>query len=262
MEHRAETSRGDVELMGVPVDAITLDGAAELVAARAAGGEGGWVVTPNLDILRRAVVDPEFRRLYDQTTLRLADGMPLVWAASLRGTPLPGRAAGSDLIFALAAHAARRGVPLHLVGGNPGTADKTAARLRELHPSLRVGGIECPPVGFERNEALVRSMIERLGTAGPGIVLVALGCPKQERLIEIMRPHMPGSWFIGIGITFSFVADEVRRAPRWMQSCGLEWVHRLVQEPRRLAKRYLVDGLPFAARLLGRSWLEGRRRAA
>jgi N-acetylglucosaminyldiphosphoundecaprenol N-acetyl-beta-D-mannosaminyltransferase len=73
---------------------------------------------------------------------------------------------------------------------------------------------------------------------------------------------MPGSWFVGIGITFSFVADEVRRAPRWMQSCGLEWVHRLVQEPRRLAKRYLVDGLPFAARLLGRSWLEGRRRAA
>jgi N-acetylglucosaminyldiphosphoundecaprenol N-acetyl-beta-D-mannosaminyltransferase len=91
-------------------------------------------------------------------------------------------------------------------------------------------------------------------------VLVALGCPKQERLIEVMRPQMPRAWFIGIGITFSFVAGEVHRAPMWMRGIGLEWVHRLMQEPGRLARRYLVDGLPFAIRLLAVSAIEGLRR--
>lgn len=248
-----------IELLGVKVHQVTLADAADLIVRAAGEGLGGWAVTPNLDILRRVVRDAKFRAMYDQTTLRLADGMPLVWASKLRRTPLPERAAGSDLIFALAQRAAAMGVSIYLIGGNPGTAEKTSARLREMHPSLRVAGLECPEPGFDQNPAMVEALIARVRAADPGIVLVALGCPKQERLIEVMRPHMPQAWFIGIGITFSFVAGEVHRAPMWMRGIGLEWVHRLVQEPGRLGRRYLVDGLPFAIRLLAASAVEGLR---
>lgn len=249
-----------IELLGVKVHQVTLADAADLIVRAAAESVGGWAVTPNLDILRRVVRDASFRGMYDQTTLRLADGMPLVWASKLRRTPLPERAAGSDLIFALAERAAALGVPIYLIGGNPGTAEKTSARLREMHPSLRIAGFECPEPGFDRDPAMVEALIARVRAADPGIVLVALGCPKQERLIEVMRPQMPRAWFIGIGITFSFVAGEVHRAPMWMRGIGLEWVHRLMQEPGRLARRYLVDGLPFAIRLLAVSAIEGLRR--
>ena len=250
------TSLPSIELLGVPVNPVTIEQAADRVVDAAASGKGGWVVTPNLDILRRAVCDPEFRRLYDATTLRIADGMPLVWASRLRGTPVPERAAGSDLIYVLAARAASAGVSMFLLGGNPGAAEKTAEALTRLHPTLQIAGIECPAPGFEQDERTMASIVQSVAASGAGIVLVALGCPKQEKLIAVMRPQLPRTWFLGIGITFSFVAGEVQRAPMWMRRSGLEWIHRLVQEPRRLARRYLVDGLPFAMRLFAVSVAE------
>jgi N-acetylglucosaminyldiphosphoundecaprenol N-acetyl-beta-D-mannosaminyltransferase len=248
-----------VEVLGIPLHAITIDQAADHIVRFAAAGVGGWVVTPNLDILRRATKDAEFRRLYLQTTLRLADGMPLVWASRLRRTPLPARAAGSDLIFTLAKRAAESGVSIFLLGGNPGAADKTAAELTRLHPALRIAGSMCPPLGFDANDRSIREVVDRVAAADPGIVLVALGCPKQEKLIEVMRGEggLSRAWFLGIGITFSFVAGDVRRAPMWMRRVGLEWSHRLLQEPRRLAGRYLIDGVPFALWLMAVSAFEG-----
>lgn len=251
-----------IKLLGVPVDALTLDQAAERIVREAAAGRGGWVVTPNLDILRRAARDPAFRALYDSTTMRLADGMPLVWASRLQRTPLPQRAAGSDLIFKLAEQAAAAsagggGVSVFLLGGNPGTADKSVAELTRRFPALRIAGVLCPSPGFEKDEEAYQSMIRRVADARPQIVLVALGCPKQEQVIQRLRPHMPEAWFIGVGITFSFVAGEVSRAPVWMRRVGLEWFHRLLQEPGRLARRYLVDGIPFALWLFFRSAIDG-----
>lgn len=246
-----------VHLLGVPVDALTLDQAADRIVREAAAGRGGWVVTPNLDILRRATRDASFRALYDATTMRLADGMPLVWASRLQRTPLPQRAAGSDLIFRLAQTAAAGNVSVFLLGGNPGTAEKSVAALTRRFPALRIAGIECPAPGFEKDEAAYGSLVERVEEARPGIVLVALGCPKQEQVIQRLRPRMPETWFIGVGITFSFVAGEVPRAPVWMRRVGLEWFHRMMQEPGRLARRYLVDGIPFALWLFARSAMSG-----
>ncbi len=256
-----------VWLLGVPVDPISLDRAAEHIVRAAKTGAGGWVITPNLDILRRAVRDREFRALYDEATLRLADGMPLVWASRLQRTPLPERAAGSDLIFALAREAAEHGASLFLLGGNPGAAEKTAEVLCQKHPTLRIAGIDCPAVGFEQDAESMRRLTEALRDAAPDLVLVALGSPKQERVIRALRAELPRAWFLGIGITFSFVAGEVKRAPEWMRRIGLEWAHRLAQEPRRLVRRYLVDGLPFAFKLFvvsaarGLTGSDGRHRA-
>jgi N-acetylglucosaminyldiphosphoundecaprenol N-acetyl-beta-D-mannosaminyltransferase len=185
--------------------------------------------------------------------LVLADGMPHVWASRVRGTALPERVAGSDLIWSLTGEAARRARSVFLLGGEPGACEKAAERLREEFPELRIAGTLCPPHGFERDPHWKRRIVRSLQAARPDIVYVGLGFPKQERLISKLRWEFPDAWFLGVGISISFVAGDVRRAPAWMQRTGLEWVHRLAQEPRRLVRRYLVDGIPFLARLIAHS---------
>lgn len=244
----------DVHLLGFPISRVRMAEVTPFILASLAEGQGGWVLTPNLDILRQLSQNPQYAALCRQATLRVADGMPLVWAARLQGTPLPERVAGSDLIWSIAAGAAEAGRTLFFLGGNPGAAEGAIRELRRRHPGLRVAGSECPPLGFERDPAYMAALTNRLRAADPDIVLVALGAPKQDHLIGVLRPALPRAWFLGIGITFSFVSGEVSRAPRWMRQSGLEWVHRLAQEPRRLAKRYLVHGAPFAFRLLSGSF--------
>src|SRR6185369_10844447 len=125
-----------------------------------------------------------------------------------------------------------------------------AKTLLEKNPSLKIAGTYWPPPGFDKSDQEIVKIVEALAAAQPDIVFVALGSPKQEHLIERIRGELPGAWWLGVGISFSFVCGNVRRAPRWMQLIGLEWVHRFLQEPRRLFKRYFVSGLPFATSLL------------
>jgi len=240
----------EVELQGVGLHALSEVECVEYVLDELDAGRGGWVVTPNLDHLRRHGRDPEFRELYAEATVRVVDGMVLLWALALQRTPVPERVAGSDLISSLTAAAAERGRSIFLLGGNPGTGEKAAEVLRTRHPRLSVAGIECPAPGFERDALAMARLSRRIHDAKPDIVFVALGSPKQELVIRHLRHDRPEAWWLGVGISFSFLAGEVHRAPRWMQRIGLEWLHRVGQEPGRLFRRYFVEGLPFAARLL------------
>jgi len=215
-----------------------------------AQGRGGWICPVNLDVLRQWRRTAEVRELVVHADLVVADGMPLIWAGELQGTPLPERVAGSTLVVTLACAAAQAGASLFLIGGSPGTADTTVARLTERYPGLDVCGTLCPPVGFEGEPEWSRRIERSLAQANPDIVYVALGFPKQERLIAQLRTLMPGTWFLSCGISFSFVAGEIQRAPALVQRLGLEWLHRMAQEPRRLARRYLLQGLPFLVQLL------------
>jgi N-acetylglucosaminyldiphosphoundecaprenol N-acetyl-beta-D-mannosaminyltransferase len=205
------------------------------------------------------VGDPELRRMVEQADLVVPDGMPLIWASRLQRTPLPERVAGSTLVCELPPAAAAAGASVFLLGGAPGVADAAAARLRERSPELEIAGTLCPPYGVERSPAELERIQAAVLAARPDIVFVALGFPRQERLIMRLRPLLPDAWFVSCGISFSFVTGDVARAPRWVQRAGLEWLHRLAQEPRRLARRYLVDGIPFLVRLLASA---GRRRVA
>lgn len=216
-------------------------------------GQGGWVATPNVDICRAARRDPAVRELIGQASLTVADGMPLLWAARLRGTPLPERVTGASLIFSISAAAARHGQSVYLLGGEPGVPERAAQRLIRRYPDLRVAGTSAPPPGFDATERGVADLRDRLTEARPDVVFVGLGCPKQERLIIRLAPSLPAAWFFACGAAIPFAAGALQRAPHWMQRAGLEWAYRLASEPRRLARRYLVDDLPFAARLLASS---------
>lgn len=220
------------------------------VFACLARGEGGWLVTANLDFLRRYTRDRATRALYDRADLTVADGMPIVWAAWLQGDPLLERVAGSSLVPLIADRAAREGRSLFLLGGEPASNERAAAILCEQYPRLVIAGRTSPRVSNPPTEAEADRLRRELGDAKPDIVLVALGSPKQELLIPMLRPAVPSAWMAGVGISLSFIAGHVRRAPPWMQQIGLEWAHRLAQEPRRLARRYLIHDLPFALYLL------------
>lgn len=242
-----------VRLMGMPVDPVTQREAIDHILNMLELGRGGWVITPNLDQLRQYYRWPELRPMYQRAQLVLADGMPLLLAGRLQGTPLPERVAGSELIYTLTAAAAKAGRSVFLLGGNLGTAEGAAARLNELNPGLGKVGTHFPPLGFEKDSAQMAQMIEALQAARPDIVFVGLGFPKQEKLIDQLREKFPQTWFLGVGISFSFVAGQIKRAPKWVQAICCEWLHRMLQEPRRLFVRYIVNDLPFAVRLFATS---------
>ena len=230
---------------GVEFDALTEEQVVARVMEGLRIGRGGWIVTPNVDICRQVSRDPEARALVGRASVVVADGMPLVWASRLGGEPLPERVTGASLIFSLSAAAAADGRSVYLLGGEPGVPDKAAAELQSRSPGLQVAGTEAPPPDFGLN--WVR---ERLATARPDIVFAGLGFPKQERIIAALAPGLPGTWFVGCGAAIPFAAGVLRRAPEWVQQAGLEWAWRLASEPRRLFRRYLVEDLPFAVRLL------------
>lgn len=250
-------TRRTVDLMGVTFDAVTQAQALDQIFDSLGAGRGGWVVTTNLEILRQQTREPEWQDLLGEATLVVMDGMPLVWASALAGTPVPERVAGSSLVRPLCSRAAREGRSVFLIGGAPGTAGQAASLLAQEAPGLVVAGTLCPTLGFEDDPGLVSDIRNRLREARPDIVLVGLGAPKQERLIRTLRADLPAAWHLGVGISFSFITGDVRRAPRWVQRAGLEWIHRFAQEPGRLFQRYFLHGLPFAVRL--GSWALRRR---
>lgn len=247
-------------LAGVELHALDESATIEYVLSSLAVGKGGWLVNPNVDVLRQIDRDPAIRRLVGQATLVVADGAPLEWAARLARTPLPPRVPGSTLIWSLSTAAAKADRSVFLLGGAPGVADRAADALVALAPTLRVAGTHCPPVGFERDPRQLAHIRTVLAAAEPDIVFCGLGFPKQERLIDELVDGFARTWFIGSGASLAFAAGEVARAPEWVRKVGAEWVYRLFREPRRLARRYLVHDAPYALELLARSAVAGQRR--
>jgi len=237
-------------LAGFEFDLLTEAEVVQYIVNESQAGRGGWVATPNVDICRLARRNQAARELVQGATLVVPDGMPLIWAARLRGNPLVERVTGSSLIFSLSSAAAHAGLSVYMIGGNPGVPELAGAELARRYPGLRLAGADAPPVGFDESPEGVALVRKLLCQARPHIVYVGLGFPKQERLIAELGSALPGSWFIGCGAAIPFAAGTLPRAPTWMQRSGLEWVFRLLIEPRRLTRRYLLHDLPYAARLL------------
>lgn len=243
---------GKVTIMGVALDSISEDQLVEHVVGKAAAGTGGLLINPNVDVMRQIVADPSLQDLAAAADLVVADGMPVMWAARLKGSRLRQRLPMSEGIYPICAEAARRGVRVFLLGGVPGTAARAAEVLSARYPGL-VAGHFCPPMGFEKDPVAMEEVRAALRAADPGVVFCALGFPKQDKVGSTLSGDFPRAWFIGCGGTFSMVAGDTPKAPRWMSRHGLEWVHRLRLEPARLFERYIVHDIPFALRLLATS---------
>jgi N-acetylglucosaminyldiphosphoundecaprenol N-acetyl-beta-D-mannosaminyltransferase len=239
-----------VDLMGLRVHNLDHREAVQYVVEALRDRRGGWIATPNVDILRQLRRSAALTRMVNGADLVIPDGMPLVWASRLKGTPLKARVAGSELVLPLAEAAAANGLGVFLLGGAPGVAERAAleimARVRGMTPVAWFS----PPFGFESDERETGRILEQIRQADPDIVVCAFGFPKQEKLVEILCREFPSKWFVCAGGTLSMIAGETLPAPRWMRRAGLEWCHRLRLEPRRLFRRYVVHDVPFATRLL------------
>jgi N-acetylglucosaminyldiphosphoundecaprenol N-acetyl-beta-D-mannosaminyltransferase len=241
-----------VSIMGLGFDSLDEHQVVERVVRSITSGRGGWMVNPNTDVLRQTVKHAELRELVSTADLVVADGMPVVWASCLQRTPIPERVAGSTLIRTLARAAAEHEIPVFLLGGAEGVAERAAARLEAEIPGL-VTGSHAPPFGFESDLDAKADIDMALTAFGPAIYFCGFGFPKQEWLMADLVRRYRTSWFIGSGASLAFVAGETKRAPEWMQRAGLEWLHRLGQEPRRLFRRYVIEDAPFAVQMMANS---------
>jgi N-acetylglucosaminyldiphosphoundecaprenol N-acetyl-beta-D-mannosaminyltransferase len=244
-----------VTIAGVGFDRVSMaEAVAAIIEMARLGDRPRYVCTGNLDHLAQMQKDEAFRVAYQSADLVLADGMPVVWLSRLcpEGR-LEERVAGSDLFWELASASESADLRLFLLGGAPGAAEGAAQAVRSRFPDAQICGMYCPSFeefGTVAEESRIAAAIR---AADPNVLLVAFGAPKQEKWIlstmEVLR--IPVS--IGVGGSFEMAAGIVRRAPGWMQRSGTEWIHRLMQEPQRMWRRYICRDLPFFAVLLIRT---------
>jgi len=222
------------------------------------------VVTPNLDHVVQLQSHAGLQQAYRHAGLVLADGWPVVSASRWLGQPLPERVPGSDLVPAILAAAHQRSLHqpsteprlrVYLLGAGPGVATRAAARIEQQWSGVQVVGTYSPPLGFEKSAEENKKIIDQIAAAQPQVLVVGLGAPKQELWVAAHQTQIVANVALCVGATIDFLAGEKRRAPRWLQALGLEWLHRMLSEPRRLVKRYWHDARAFP-RLL---WQEFRR---
>jgi N-acetylglucosaminyldiphosphoundecaprenol N-acetyl-beta-D-mannosaminyltransferase len=228
------------------MDALTFDQAVDAIDDLVAAGDGGTIFTPNVDHIVQVEHNAVFRAAYDEVSLSVVDGQLLLWASYALGTPLPEKVSGSDLMLPLARRAAARKWRVYLLGGGPGVADLAASELKKQF-DIDIVGTDAPFVSPDGVPKEGPAVIERIAKARPHLLFVAFGAPKQELFMHRAASAIRPAVGIGVGAGFDFVAGRVKRAPRWISKSGLEWLYRLAQEPRRLAKRYLVDDPEFLA---------------
>jgi N-acetylglucosaminyldiphosphoundecaprenol N-acetyl-beta-D-mannosaminyltransferase len=218
-----------------------------------------YVVTPNVDhaVIYQSRIDLQLA--YAEAGLVLADGAPIVAASRLLGRPLPERVAGSDLVPAMFdCTSAEAPLDVYLLGAAPGVAERAGMQIIRRWPHVRIVGVDSPPLGFEHDPAENERILARIAAARPDVLIIGFGAPKQELWVHRHAERIDAAAAVCAGATIDFLAGEKRRSPRWMRKVGLEWLHRVACEPRRLASRYLKDGLVFP-RLLWRELRSTRR---
>ncbi len=243
----ARTDR--LSLYGIEIDPLRMPQAVDRVLDWVHGPDLGrcrFVVTPNVDHLVMLRTRDDLRRVYDDADLVLADGLPLVLVSRLLGRSLPERVAGSDLVPSLFnATTADRPLSVFLLGAMPGVGLRAKDRIERDWPHVEVVGVHSPPFGFEKDPAECESILEHVAEAEPDVLVVGLGAPKQELWVHAHADRLQTRAALCVGATIDFLSGEVSRAPTWMQRGGLEWLHRILKEPRRLAGRYAKDARVF-----------------
>ena len=262
----APTGRTAV-IMAVPIDDVTIgeavDRIAEMVGVGRATGRVHQVVTVNVDFVVNASRDRAVLDILQRSDLSIADGMPLVWASRLIGSPVRERTTGVDLVPAIVERAATDDLRVVFFGGAPTVGERAAAILRDRFPAATIVTIDAPVIGADGSMDVEASatLVQTVRDARPDIVCVALGNPKQERWIERFGTAVGAPVLIGIGGSLDFITGSTQRAPAWMQRVGLEWLHRALSEPRRLVGRYARDIRVFIPGVAAQAW-RGRRRDA
>lgn len=243
-------------LDGIPVDRMTMDFAVAWViqALKDRTTEAPLLLMgPNAQLITLAARDPRFGAALRSADLAVPDGISVVLASRLLDQPVPERLTGGDLMERLCVEAARHNLSVFFLGGLPGAAEMTARKFEGLYPGFRVAGARCPPPGFENDPLECAHIRQQITAAKPDLLCVAFGAPKQEIWMHENCPTLPIGAAISVGAALDTQAGLRKRAPKWTHRLGIEWLYRLVHEPRRLWRRYLVGNTEFIL-LVTRAW--------
>lgn len=214
-----------------------------LTATDVENHRGSFLIFLNVDVVMKIERDAYLQRIVKEADYVVADGMPLIWISKWFRRPLQEKISGSDFVPALCRYAAKNNKTLFFVGGTPEAQEGARKKLVQKHPGIRIVGMYSPPLGFENNREEVCRMNEKIKKAHPDILVVCLGCPKQEKYIYENRGEYDAGISVCAGGTIDFLSGRIPRCPVWMSRCGLEWLYRFSREPKRLFKRYFVDDI-------------------
>lgn len=229
--------------MNTAIDDITKEEAVAYIKTRIEERSVGQVITPNVDQIVRMEWDDYFREIVERCDLVLVDGHPLLWIAKWYGKPFKEKICGSDLVPVLCSMAAENGYSVFFLGAAPGVAQRAAKIMAKTYPGLKIAGTYSPPLGFEKDPEEIASINRLLLESRADMLFVGMGVPKQDIFIYENMDIYKIPMSFSIGGTIDFIAGVQKRAPRWMRKIGFEWLYRLLQDPRRMFKRYIIDDL-------------------
>jgi len=233
-----------VDVLGVPVSATSLDQALDRAEAWIAARDPHFVTFTGVHGVMESQSDPELLEIHRRAGMVCPDGMPMVWSSKLAGVRTTTRCYGPDFLLAMAERAAAKGYTSFFYGGNEGVAEQLAASLAERFPGFTTVGTYCPPFR-PLTEDEQQEVVDTIRAAKPDMVWVGLSTPKQERWMDAFVDRLDVPVLFGVGAAFDIHSGNLSQAPRWMQRSGLEWFYRLLVEPKRLWKRYLVNNPKF-----------------
>jgi N-acetylglucosaminyldiphosphoundecaprenol N-acetyl-beta-D-mannosaminyltransferase len=238
-----------VDVLGVHVSAINMDVAVNTVQEWLTSGLPNYVCVTGVHGVMECQRDPDLLSIHNSAGMVTPDGMPMVWASWWAGVSAAGRVYGPELMLELCRSSVEQGWRSFFYGGKPGVAERLAANLVERFPGFQVAGTHVPPFRdlTSAEDALV---IDRINRAGADLLWVGLSTPKQERWMAVHRGLINTPVMIGVGAAFDINSGNLNQAPRFVQRSGFEWLYRLVQEPRRLWRRYLRNNPEFVIRML------------
>ncbi|TCL59340.1 exopolysaccharide biosynthesis WecB/TagA/CpsF family protein [Kineothrix alysoides] len=230
-----------MKFLNTHVDNLTMEEAVREAKRLILKGKNSYVVTPNVDHIVKIEHDGLFRDIYEKADLVLTDGKPLIWMSRWMGTPIKEKISGSDYFPEVCRMAAQEGFSVFLLGAAEGVAKKAAINLMKKYKNLKIAGVYSPSYAFENDVEEISYIIKKINAAKPDILCIGLGTPKQEKFYHRYKEQLKVPLTLHIGATIDFEAGVVKRAPKWISYVGLEWFYRLVKEPRRLYKRYLLE---------------------
>lgn len=228
-------------LLNTYVSNLTMDEAITNIEDLVENKKKSYIVAINVDVVMKIESDSYLKQITDEAEMVLVDGQPLVWVAKMHKKPVKAKISGSDLVPLLCKKAADKGYTVYILGGKDGIAEKAKKRLEKKHPNIKIVGTYAPPMGFEKSEEEINKVNKKISEANPDLLIVCFGCPKQEKFIYENYQKYDATVSVCAGATVDFLAGNIKRAPKWMSKCGLEWLYRFFKEPKRLFKRYFVD---------------------
>lgn len=228
-------------LLNTYINNLTMQEVVDFIEELIISKKKSYVVAVNVDVIMKIEHDEHLKKAVDSADMVITDGKPLIWISKLHGKSIKAKISGSDLVPKLCELAAQKGHKIFIIGGKDGVADKAKANLERDYRGIRIVGTYAPPFGFEKDEVELEKINEMIIATHPDLVIACFGCPKQEKWIYENYLKYDGTVSICAGATVDFLAGNMKRAPKWMSECGLEWFYRFIQEPTRLFRRYFVE---------------------